>query len=271
MIHLVTALRCEATPLRSHLGLKPVCHQSPYPVFGGNDCMLIVSGVGRVAAAGATATLSQLSGGQRNQPWLNVGVAGHANAPLGQPLLAHKVRDTASDEVWYPSLVLSPPCPTVEVRTVSSVERTYADGAAYDMEAAGYYPTANRVATAELVMALKVISDNRDSPPEQISADRIAQLIGDSLPVVDRLISQLTELTCELSMPDHTEDLELFLDQWHFSTTEPRRLVRLLRRWRALSGGRSAWGQSFAEIPTGAEAMRHLSFELETLALAQMQ
>ena len=64
--------------------------------------------------------------------------------------------------------------------TVETVEREYAEDAAYDMEAAGFYPIAWHASTAELVQSLKVISDHPGDLVADLDLHRIEGLIGDS-------------------------------------------------------------------------------------------
>ncbi len=270
MLNLVTALRCEADPLIAHLGMTAAA-AGPFPIYRADDIWLIVSGVGKTASAAATTMLYGQRAAVRDQAWLNVGLAGHADAPLGEVLLAHKIRDVGSDAVWYPPLLTTPPCATVCVRTVDRVERRYADGAAYEMEAAGFYPTACRLTTAELALVLKVVSDNLQTPPEQINAARARALIEGCLPVVDRLLDDLRELASETAPPPLLEeDLELFGDRWRFSVTQLRQLKRLLYRWQSLSDGHSAWNEELDGLADSAAVIRHLTQRLEALALARM-
>lgn len=194
MTHLVVALAAEARPLVAHYSLQEVFDGSPFRVFEGEAMRLIISGVGKTAAASAVAYLFALTGQPRHRAWLNVGIAGHATRPVGDPLLANKITDQASGRSWLLPSAFEPPCDCGEIRTVDRPESEYLSDAAYDMEAAGFFDMASRLVTPELVQVLKVVSDNRDQGPEGVSARAVEAVIQSRLETVDRVAAACNEL-----------------------------------------------------------------------------
>lgn len=167
--------------------------------------------------------------------WINVGIAGHREHPLGSARLASKVVDSSSGRTWYPPLVIEPPCPSGVVLTVDDVEHAPVGDALYEMEAAGFCSAATRFATAELVQVLKVVSDNRSSPPERLTARAVEELIEAALPALEALVEGTRGLAAEVAARlQSPEPLESFLTRWHFTVTQRRQLERLLRRLAAL-------------------------------------
>ncbi len=265
-IYLVVALPAEAKPLIAHYGLKAHTPAGPFPVFRREAMVLVISGVGKINAAAGCAYLHALSGGRADAAWLNVGVAGHAQLPLGEIVLAHRIRDAGSARNWYPPQVLEPPCPTQAVLSVDRPEATYPGTWVYDMEAAGFYATACRFASGERVQCCKIISDNRAHATQQVTAKGVAQLIRARLDVVDTLVSQLDALTAEMAALEAAPaELERFLARWHFSVYEQRRLVGLLRRWRARTGGQGAWCVELERLRGGKDVLRFLEQRLDAL------
>ena len=120
-VNLVVALSCEARPLIQRLNLKQAKSIAGFRLYGNRQGVnLIVSGVGKLATAAAC---GYLAGSQADEQaaaaaWLNVGIAGHRNMPLGEGALVHKVIDQSSGRVRYPPLVLNTRCPTTAVITV---------------------------------------------------------------------------------------------------------------------------------------------------------
>ena len=160
---------------------------------------LIVSGVGKRAAAAAVAYLFARSGEALNRIWLNVGIAGHRSRAIGEPLVADKIVDEASGRSWMPQAGFELPCDSGVVCTVDGVECDYPDDAAYDMEASGFYSTATRLAAPELVQVLKIVSDNRASGVERISRKKVEALIAARLETVGRLVAACGGLARELA------------------------------------------------------------------------
>lgn len=200
--------------------------------LGAGTVALVISAPGRIAAGAAVAAVAAAL---PSAAWLNVGIAGHADHPLGSPFLAHRVREGASGRVWYPPLVFAPPCPTAGLTTVDTPCEDFPDDDLYDMEGAGFYEIAGRCAPHELVHCLKVVSDNRDHPARDLDAARVCELIGDNVAVIAAVVGQLAMLA-EEQRRLHAEPpgFEKVLAAAHFSVTRQRQLRRTLRRWAVL-------------------------------------
>lgn len=257
-VNLVVALAPEARPLLEHFDPRPVTGTSPFPVFEGElgngvVLRLVRSGPGKIAAAAATAHLHGRAGMPAHDAWLNVGIGGAADLELGAVRGASRIVDVATQRVSYPQVVFAAPCPRCEIRTVDEPVFDYPENAIVEMEAAGFHATASRFATAELVHAVKVISDNRDTSPETVTKARVVQLMGDALATVSAWVDALAALALEVAARNAPPaELEEFLDRWHFSTTRRRQLRELLRRWQLLAPGESA----LASLPRGLDDRR---------------
>lgn len=242
MIRLVTALDCEARPLLDRFRLRRDHSAQGFPFYrnAAGDA-LIVSGVGRAASAAAVAYLyARLAAEQAPAgAWLNVGVAGHAERPPGTAYLAHRISSADGARVWYPPIVIEPPCAAAAVVTVDQAETGYPQDALYEMEAAGFFPTACRFVSAELVQVFKVVSDNRTTPPTR-SAAKVAALIEAGLNAVVDIAGQTAALAAELrdACPEPA-DFQTCLRHFRWSASERLLLRDLLRRWRLLYPGQT--------------------------------
>ncbi len=243
MICLLTALPSEAKPLLRHFELRGEPLPGPFPCHLGDGLAVVVSGIGKAAAAAGCAYLyARLQHGGEvsaaelaSAAWINLGIAGHGSLPLGEALLAHEIRDRASGRRHFPSLVIEPPCRTDTVITVDGVERAYDPPVAYDREAAAFFEVARRFTHSELVHCLKVVSDSPAAAPEQITAAKVEAWIGDRLGVLDRLLDACRVLMAEVA-PLHADppDFQDCLERWHFTTSDRHQLRRLLRRRQTL-------------------------------------
>lgn len=186
MLRFVVALEAEARPLIERYGLARDSHRG-FKVFRRDEVALVVSGVGKTASAAATSYLHLAAGGGCQAAWLNVDIAGQRGRPVGEAVVAHKIRDFASERCWYPPQVLTLPCVSDEVLTVDRPENDFEEPAVYDKEASGFYDAACRFATAELVQCLKVISDGPGSDLTRLTARRIGDLVAGRLAVVEEL------------------------------------------------------------------------------------
>jgi nucleoside phosphorylase len=189
LIRLVVALPAEARPLIRRFGLARV-QGGVFPVWRTEGVSLVVSGVGQLAAESATTHLAG-EGHPEGAAWLNVGIGGHRDLPLGALVLAHKVADGAGGNAWFLEPLPEPPCATATVKTVGRAETCYPEDTVYEMEAAGFCKAATRFARPELIQVVKVISDNRAAPSERLTADRVEELIEGRIETIE-LIAETT-------------------------------------------------------------------------------
>ena len=234
MINFVAALPAEARPLINHYLLKQASSK-PFQVYRNDDIRLVVSGIGKEKSAEAVSFLHELSGAQ-DEAWINMGIAGHRDDPIGTGILAHKITDSKSKKSWYPAFVFNPPVTTDSVLTVPSAESRYESPCVYDMEASGFYEAALCYSTAELVHCYKVISDNLKSSHGNVTPRLAEQMIGNRLNEIAVLVTKLQKWVKALrSLEISAEELDPFLIRWHFTVTEQFQLERLLRRLKTLA------------------------------------
>ena len=232
--HLVVALPCEAKPLVAHYRLKRRLREKAFPVYERDGLCLTVSGIGKTAMAAAVAYSHMALGAQRHAVWVNIGVAGHRTHAIGHAYLAHKITDADSGRRWYPPWVFQPPCSSEYVCTVARPQPGYPEPVLYEMEASGFYETATRFSTSELVQCVKIVSDNASSPAEQVNARQVAELIDHQVGLIDAVLQQLRTLAaplCEAEPPL----FEPFIERWHFTVQQQLQLKRLLHRWAILA------------------------------------
>ena len=177
-VNFVVALPAEAKPIANHFGLRRQMPDEIFPLYRRGEISLVISGPGKVAAATATSWLFEHIGGQRNALWLNVGIAGHRDRPVGEALLAHRILDRASGRSWPVPLAVEPPLHRVPVITVDSPVTHYKAGHAFDMEAAGFFAAALPLSYPGRVQCIKVVSDNAANPLCGINGKRVRQWVS---------------------------------------------------------------------------------------------
>ncbi len=265
-LRFVVALEPEARPLIERYRLERQAGPGGFKTFRREETALVVSGVGKAAAAAATSFLHLAAGGERDAVWLNVGIAGHGTRAVGEAVLAHKVHDRASGRSWYPPLVFPAPCSTDLLTTVDRPEREMDAPGAFDMEASGFIATACRFASAELVHCLKVVSDGPSTDLESLTPGAAGRLVEGHLPVVETLAGACGRLSGELRrLEAEPPELEACLERWHFTVTERRELRRLLRRRRTLAPELPLPLAGVAETARGKEINRRLRDWLDDL------
>jgi nucleoside phosphorylase len=235
------------------------------PWFRSESAALVLSGVGKSAAAAATAYLHARTGEVPHAVWINAGVAGHRSRPIGDIALAHTVIDDASGRRWYPTRLGGPSLDSAEIRTVDARRTELATDALYDMEASGFYPVALRFSTIELVQSLKIVSDHGASP---VRAERVRELVESRVDSLAETADHLEALASALGplRRDERTLAERYHSRWRFTTTEDRRLRRLLGRWGTLEPAVERAPSSFEGAPSAAEVLRRLDERLRALS-----
>lgn len=207
VIHILVALRSEARPLVRQLSLEPVPGGIVgRPAFGGSDHRLIVTGIGSARTALAVEGLSGLHRASPAVAWLNIGIAGHRDLPIGEAILADEVADAATGQSWRLHPIPAAPCRIGPVCTVETVEERYPTEAAYEMEAAGLCPRVPDALGAGLVQIVKVVSDNRQTGTQRISVESVEELIERQLHLVEWLVSELRAKLGAEAAAENSED-----------------------------------------------------------------
>ena len=261
MLCLVVALAAEARPLLASYRLRGVSGH-PYHICAGEQTHLIVSGVGKVAAAAATAYLRALIG-DAPAAWLNIGIAGHGSQAVGTALLAHKVVDIASGKLFYPTFTAPPPCRTTLLHTVDRVQPAAGD-AACDMEASGFCEAAQRFATSERVHCLKVVSDNPQSSYQELNAEKVETLIEAQLDMIAQVGEHQRALSQQLyALHADPPGLAELNARWQFTATQKHQLRGLLSRWHTLAPETPAINDDLLALQRRDEVLAHLQRQLD--------
>ncbi len=260
-VFMFTALACEAKPFIEYFSLKKQTGLREFCIYRGSDHCLAVTGVGKAAmAAGVAYTLALIEKTQ-TPVLLNLGIAGHQNDELGKIYIAHKIIDEEREKNYYPQLVYSSPCPGKTLLTVAQAQHQYRQDCLYDMEASAFYETAIRFTSSELVQCLKVISDNRTAPCQNINPKQVSAWLDASIPTLAALIQQMDQLaqqTQSMETPMYQE----FIQTWHFTVSEKIRLQNLLLRWQVINSKTPSIDK--ITLAKGKEVLLWLEQELES-------
>lgn len=264
MICLITALQAEASALIDFFSLKKVRTKTLFPIYRNNNIALAISGIGKTAAAAATAYLYTAIDEIENAVWLNIGIAGHAQCDIGSGCIAHKITDAARQKSWYPPLLIDFGVTSMSIISVDSPETVYPEQAVYEMEACGFYAIASRASTAEIVHCYKIISDNLNTPVQRMRNSHIKQLIEPHVKYINTIACKLAELAPSCFDSTH---LQKFIERWHFTATQTHQLQQLLQRYRALSLNICELPEQLSEFKSSNEVIKYMTTQLAATPL----
>ena len=201
-----------------------------------NKLHLLVSGIGKEAITVAVTYLGeqQASDSGEIRAWLNIGIAGHRDASLGNAWLGNKITDQSSGASAYPPQLIE----GIEVGSVVTVdepENSYPLDAAYEMEASAFYAEATKYSTAELVQVFKVISDNLVNPISEIDIRSVPGLIAAQAPQLQILIEGMSAIATQHNssqrLPSYFSEV---CSKIHLTVNQKLQLRRLCQRYKAL-------------------------------------
>lgn len=265
MIHIITALPCEAKPLIRHYRLNGRAPENGFRIYENDQLRLIISGIGKCAAAAACAYFQGMEPRSKHG-WLNLGIAGHATLEPGEAFLAHKITDSATGNHWYPPMPFKRPCQSLELISRDQPESNYDVNAAIDMEASGFYATAIRFNSSELVQALKVVSDNQANPATEVNASLAEELINARLDIIDQVIQQLQQFNKKLTPQNSAEIQQQFMQHWRFTVSQQHQLLRLIQRWQAKQMPPLSV-ESFSKVKNSKAMLNQLTAQIEAAPL----
>lgn len=229
-----TALQCEAKTFITQFKLKKDLKTHPFTLYYNEQIVLAITGSGKIAMAAAVAYTLAIHESTQHPALINIGIAGHQTASIGELFFAHKITDADNGKNFYPQLIIKNDCLSQTVCTVSKPETNYQNDCLYDMEASGFYEIASRFTTAELIQVFKVVSDNQTSGVEFINAKKVTQWITDQSEKIIKTIENLQQLAITLENPNLRYESEL-LQRYHFTVSSQHQLKTLLHRWDVLT------------------------------------
>ena len=223
MIYVVTALYQEAHGFIRELELKKNTAYAPFEVFDNESAgiRLVVTGVGEIAAAAATAAVCARDGADASDFLINIGCCAAANAgadsgcetvdsgmdsgygaahaaQIGDLYVCHKITEQATGKTFYPDILYRHPWKERELVTgMQPLQRAAAHGALYDMEAAAVYQAGIRFFSPDRMLFLKVVSDFGVAGQERMTAETLTGLLEQHVKEIAAFFTNLHEAADE--------------------------------------------------------------------------
>ncbi len=223
MIYVMMALYQEAHGLIRELELKKNTAYAPFEVFDNESAgiRLVVTGVGEIAAAAATAAVCARDGADAADFLINIGCCAAANAgadsgcepadrdmdsgygaayaaQIGDLYVCHKITEQATGKTFYPDILYRHPWKERELVTgMQPLQRAAVHGALYDMEAAAVYQAGIRFFSPDRMLFLKVVSDFGVAGQERMTAETLTGLLEQHVKEVAAFLTNLREAADE--------------------------------------------------------------------------
>ena len=230
----VVALRAEAHVLIKKFHLKNFSNFSKLPIYINreNGHALVISGVGSIKSAIATMYLNNTFKPGQFVAWINIGIAGHFQGPVGTLFQAIKVVNTDNGKFFFPGLRFSKLAKAAELYTVSSPESEFSLPVLYDMEAAGFCEIAPRLSCNELTFVLKIVSDTSEHSQSLVTKKMIADLFEKNSSIIDNLLQAIAKIVAQEKVRlGAAVEMDEIMSSFHFTETNRFRFRKVYKKW----------------------------------------
>lgn len=268
-VYLVVAHALEAKPIIEQFGLKSVNDGGAFRRYQAQGVNLVVSGMGKINAAAATAYLFAVAKNDSTYDpiWINAGIAGHKTLELGTASIIRKIIDPAIDGSYYP-LPIQSSLTSSELVTVDVPEEGYSQNAAFDMEGSAFWSIATKFSPIEFVQLLKVISDNPEHGIKTLSKEKIENFMVELAVELQLLIAELQKLASQhnraVSFPAAYEKI---IQRFSFTVTQTSQLKRACQRFRAGDLEQELEKLSTLKFQSAKQLLAELNARLERFAI----
>jgi adenosylhomocysteine nucleosidase len=229
MLIWVCAMHCEAKPVIDFYRLKKSHDDNAFDLYRGDNMACIISGIGKLASAAASAWIAARHDHVASIAWVNLGIAGAATHEPGTIFTLNQVIDADTGQRYYPAPGAGSRLPGCACLTLSQPSEDYHENTLFDMEASGFMHAVLRFSSAELTQSIKIVSDNhryqtgKDRP-------RISALIQQHIEALDQQATSLRVLNQEIAaLAIPAESWQQLIELAHFSQTQKNRLRVLWR------------------------------------------
>jgi len=176
----VCALHCEAKPVIDLYRLKKSSQKTEFDLYQNNDIRCIVSGMGADNMSRAVRWGNNQFHQHNNLCWINLGIAGHKNLPVGTGVLINQASLNENKDALNTQTDIKHSFESKSVISISHEQTEYHEDSLFDMEAHAFLTMTRTFSPLYLCQSIKIISDNSESPPTRNKA-KISQLIADNM------------------------------------------------------------------------------------------
>ena len=230
MIHFIVATLSEGRPLIDFFNLKISNNNNIFKIYHSTDISLTISGIGKLNSAMSVIKTFFDFNKQKNNIWINLGLAGHKNYNIGDLFLVNKIEDSSSNKIYYPFVAHSK-LKSIQCITYEKENLDYNESLS-EMEASGFFYSANKFTSVELVQVLKIISDNDKESINFNDKHVIYDLIFSNKKKIINLCGSLHKI--KENIKDHNlqyihEEFDEIFKGIKFSFTEKQQMKSLLK------------------------------------------
>lgn len=228
MIHFIVATYYEARPLIEIFNLNKI--QTNLNLYKNDEVSLTISGIGKVNCAVSVAQTFYEFKKSYNNIWINVGLAGHRSLQIGEISLVNKITDNSSQKTFF-TFIADFNIQSFECLTCDKENKNYSNNL-FDMECSGFFESARKFSTRELIQSLKIISDNQKQSINFKNKEEVYELIFNHKKNLEEFSKYFLELR-QKCLANHdqyiNEQFSSVFNKTKFTFTESQQMKLLLK------------------------------------------
>ena len=193
MIHFIVATSSESRLIIKKLKLKKIQPSSGFDFFYNDSFSMTISGLGKInSALGVAHTFFKFKG-LSNNIWINIGLAGHEREKIGTLILVDKIYDFETQKSMYPFFVKNYKIKRLNCTCYSKPNFNYSNSLS-DMESSGFFSSANKYSSKEIIHSLKIVSDNKFEKIDFNNAESIDRIFKQNFDQVLDFVNDIKDL-----------------------------------------------------------------------------
>ena len=177
MIHVITAVNCEARPLKD---------------LESDDLEIITGGVGKVNAAFAVGRVFPrplTRADLLSDAVVNIGIC--CSKDKEGLFLVNKITDSTTGRDFYPDIIRVSGLPECSLISSDDTVTDPETGFLYDMEASSIFEASSKLISPDRIIVMKIVSDHGDT--SELTSEKISDLIYGHIVEIRRAIDMLKE------------------------------------------------------------------------------
>ena len=227
IINFLVALKHEALPIIDYFELT--LNDKKYRNIFSNvekNIFLIITGIGIQNAKKAVAKLKQLKN-NKNDIWVNIGIAGHETFKVGSIYEIKKVISSNNKNIFFTNSFYNK-VPTSTICCVNKEEKKYNNKYLYDMESYGFLEALDSLTIKENIFMFKIVSDNLQFKPKSYKNFAVS-FISKHIRKIDTILDKYRNKPPE-SFYDISLILNIIKNKYHVTFYNKKKLEKILTK-----------------------------------------
>ena len=227
-VNFLVALKHEALPIIDYF--KLTLNNKKYRNIFSNlekNVFLIIAGIGIENAKKAVTNLKQLNNNNKDEIWVNIGIAGHETYKIGSIYEVKKVISSNNENTLFTNSFYNK-IPTSTICCVNNEEKKYNNKYLYDMESYGFMKALDNMTIKENIFMFKIVSDNLQTKPKSYKNFAIS-IISKHIREIDNILDQYRNKPLG-NFYDIKFILNIIKNQYHVTFYNEKKLEKILTK-----------------------------------------